>query len=66
MVAYSSPSNLKDKLGPRLVRNMMLKKVRRRVKSHPAKYVDSLMRAVGSKENIHTLSSFPLIVIHLE
>ena len=36
------------------------------MKNHAAKYVDSFMRTVSSKENEHTLSTFLLIVIHLE
>ena len=35
MVAYSNPRNLKDKLGPRLVRKMMLKKDMKKCEKPP-------------------------------
>ena len=34
--------------------------------NHAAKYVDWLMRAVQSREIVHTISTFLLIVIRLE
>ena len=61
--ANRRPRNLRDELvRAKVKRENDIEKGVRSVES----LGDSLMRAVRSKENVHTSSTFPLIVIHLE
>ena len=70
MVAYRRRRNLKDELVRAKVRNEnddekgMNNCVK--LRCHAATLLGLLMRVVHSKRGVHTLSTYPLIVIHLE